>query len=71
MKTIVLNVNDQVVDKLMWFLGHFNNSELDILDESHLARKVYLQHELHDMEQGAVMLDENAFWERTEEILRG
>ncbi len=24
MKTVVLNVNDQVVDKLMWFLGHFN-----------------------------------------------
>jgi len=71
MKTIVLNVNDQVVDKLMWFLGHFNKSEVDILDESHLARKAYLQHELQDMEQGAAMLDEDSFWESTEEILHG
>jgi len=30
MKTVVLNVNDQVVDKLMWFLGHFNKGEIDV-----------------------------------------
>lgn len=47
----------------MWFLGHFNKSEVDILDE--------LQHELQDMEQGAAMLDEDTFWKSTEEILRG
>ena len=55
----------------MWFLGHFNKSELDILDEFHLARKLYLQHEPQDMEQVAVMLDEHAFWESSEEILHG
>jgi len=27
MKTVILNMNDQVADKLMWFLGHFNKDE--------------------------------------------
>jgi len=69
MKTVVLNVNDQVVDKLMWFLGHFNKDEIDVLDESFLASKAYLQHELNDMEHGAVMIDEKAFWKSTEDSL--
>ncbi len=59
MKTVVLNVNDQVVDKLMWFLGHFNKEEVDVLDESFLSSQAYLQHELDDMESGAVMMDES------------
>jgi len=69
MKTVVLNVNDQVVDKLMWFLGHFNKDEINILDESFLASKAYLQHELEDMEHGATMMDEKTFWQSTENAL--
>ncbi len=67
MKTVVLNVNDQVVDKLMWFLGHFKKEEIDILDESFLSTQTYLKHELDDMENGAVMMDEKEFWQSTEE----
>jgi len=69
MKTVVLNVNDQVVDKLMWFLGHFNKDEINVLDESFLASKAYLQQELNDMEHGTVMIDEKVFWESTESAL--
>jgi hypothetical protein len=69
MKTVVLNVNDRVVDKLMWFLGHFNKEEIDVLDESFLASKAYLQHELNEMENGAVMMEEKKFWESTEDAL--
>ena len=70
MKTVVLQVNDQVVDKLMWFLDHFNKGEINILDESFLARKAYLQHELDDMEHGATMMGEQEFWQSTENALR-
>jgi len=70
MKTVVLNVNDQVVDKLMWFLGHFNKDEINVLDESFLASKAYLQQELNSMEHSTVMIDEKAFWKSTEEALR-
>jgi len=69
MKTVVLNVNDQVVDKLMWFLDHFNKGEIDVLDESFLSTQSYLQHELDEMESGAVMIDEKEFWQSTEEAL--
>jgi hypothetical protein len=69
MKTVVLNVNDQVVDKLMWLLGHFNKDEIDVLDESFLASKAYLQHELDDMANGAAMMDEKEFWQSTENTL--
>ncbi len=69
MKTIVLNVNDQVVDKLMWFLDHFNKGEIDVLDESFLSTQSYLQHELDEMESGAVMIDEKELWQSTEEAL--
>jgi len=69
MKTVVLNVNDQVVDKLMWFLGHFNKGEIDVMDESFLSTQSYLQHELDEMESGAVMIDEKEFWQSTEEAL--
>jgi len=69
MKTVVLNVNDQVVDKLMWFLGHFNKGEIDVLDESFLSTQSYLQHERDEMESGAVMIDEKEFWQSTEEAL--
>jgi len=69
MKTVVLNVNDQVVDKLMWFLGHFNKEEIDVLDESFLSIQAYLQHELDEMESGAVMINEKEFWQSTEEVL--
>jgi len=69
MKTVVLNVNDQVVDKLMWLLGHFNKDEIDVLDESFLASKAYLQHELNDMNHGTLMIDEKAFWKSTEDSL--
>jgi len=41
----------------------------DVLDESFLASKAYLQHELNDMEHGAVMIDEKAFWKSTEDSL--
>jgi len=70
MKTVVLNVNDQVVDKLMWFLDHFKKEEIDVLDESFLSTQAYLQHELEDMENGAAMIDEKEFWQSTEEALR-
>jgi len=69
MKTVVLNVNDQVVDKLMWFLDHFSKGEIDVLDESFLSTQSYLQHELDEMESGAVMIDEKEFWQSTEEAL--
>ena len=69
MKTVVLHVNDQVVDKLMWLLRHFNKEEVDILDESFLAHKAYLQQELDNMEQGAAMMDEKEFWQSTETVL--
>jgi len=69
MKTVVPNVNDRVVDKLMWLLGYFNKEEIDVLDESFLASKAYLQHELNEMENGAVMMDEKEFWQSTEEAL--
>ena len=69
MKTVVLNVNEQVVAKLMWFLGHFSKDEIDILDESFLASKAYLQNELDDMEHGVTMIDEKTFWQSTEDAL--
>jgi len=70
MKTLVLNVNDQVADKLMWFLSHFNKDEIDVLDESFLSTQAYLQHELDEMENGAIMVDEKSFWQSTEDALR-
>jgi len=41
----------------------------DVLDESFLASKAYLQHELDDMEHGAIMVNEKDFWQSTENSL--
>jgi hypothetical protein len=51
MHTIRLKVNDDVYQKLMWFLKKFDKSELEIIPESHdyVENKKYLDAELAEI----------------------
>ena len=71
MKTVVLNVNENVSEKFMWFLSHFKKDEIEILDEEFLKTKTYLQGEIQGIDGGkTVMLNEYDLWKSTEEVIR-
>ncbi len=41
MQTLILKVNDSVIDKFFWLLKHFDKSEIEILDfDTHLEALV-------------------------------
>jgi hypothetical protein len=54
MQTIRLKVSDKIFHNLMWFLGRFNNDEIQILSENNefLSVQQYLENELLAMESG-------------------
>jgi hypothetical protein len=54
MHTIKLRISDSVFEKLMWFLGKFNKSEVEIITEDEDLRliKNYLDGELKEMDNG-------------------
>ena len=70
MPNVVLQVNESVMEKFMWLLGHFSKEEIILRDESFLAAKAYLHKEREDMEKGAKMIDEKSFWKSTEDELK-
>ena len=57
MHTIKLKINDQVYDKLIWFLGKFSKDEVEIImDESNFNEtKKYLDAELDEIKSGKAM----------------
>ena len=57
MHTIKLKINDQVYDKLIWFLGKFSKDEVEIImDESNFNEtKRYLDAELDEIKSGKAM----------------
>ena len=53
MTTLKLKVNDKVLDKLLWLLGHFGADEVQIVeDDSFEATKKYLHKEHDKLVQG-------------------
>ncbi len=56
MQTIRLRVNDKIIKNLMWFLGKFSKTEIQIINEDteFLAVQHYLQQELKRVENGEV-----------------
>lgn len=70
MQTITLRVDENISDKFMWFLSHFDKKEIEILDNNFVKNRAYLQDELEDLESGnAKMLSEEEFWNSTEETI--
>jgi hypothetical protein len=48
MKSIRLNINDKVYDKIIWFLSKFSSDEIEILDNnSYISEKEYLTKQLN------------------------
>jgi len=47
----------------------FKKEGINVMDESFLASQAYLQQELADMENDAVMINEKVFWQNTEDAL--
>ncbi|MBN2519334.1 MAG: hypothetical protein JXB17_02420 [Bacteroidales bacterium] len=54
MQTIRLRVNDNIFDKLIWFLNKFNKHELEIIHEDNkfIKDQEYLHKELLEIETG-------------------
>tara|TARA_R110000868_G_scaffold241059_1_gene495639 strand:- start:293 stop:526 length:234 start_codon:yes stop_codon:yes gene_type:complete len=54
MATIRLNINEKVLDKVLWLLGHFSSEEVEIVreDAEFLKNKKAVQDELDLMNQG-------------------
>ncbi len=54
MQTIRLRVNDKIYKNLMWFLGHFNKEEIQLIRENDefISIKEYLNKELEKIETG-------------------
>ncbi|MCV6607494.1 MAG: hypothetical protein OIF32_04725 [Campylobacterales bacterium] len=71
MGTVALKIDDSVSEKFMWFLSHFDKSEVEVLDDNFLQNKQYLTKELADLESGnSQMVSEEDFWNSTEETLK-
>ena len=54
MATLKLNINEKVLDKVLWLLGHFSKDELEIVyeDAEFIKHKKAVQDELELMAQG-------------------
>ncbi len=54
MQTIRLRVNDEIYKNLMWFLGRFDNDEIQVIKENNqfLSIQEYLKNELEQVELG-------------------
>lgn len=54
MATLKLNINEKVLDKVLWLLGHFSKEEVEIVyeDVAFLKNKKAIQDELDLMDQG-------------------
>ena len=54
MATIRLKINEKVLDKVLWLLGHFSSDEVEIVreDAEFLKNKKSVQDELNCMDQG-------------------
>jgi len=51
MKTIKLEVNSKIYDKILWFLSQFDSKDLKIVSEISEEKK-YLSNELDSMDKG-------------------
>jgi len=54
MRTIRLNINDKIYERLMWLLGKFSKDEVEIIQEdpAFADNKSYLETELNEMVDG-------------------
>jgi hypothetical protein len=54
MATLKLNINEKVLDKVLWLLGHFSKEEVEIVyeDVAFLKNKKAIHDELDLMDQG-------------------
>ncbi|GAB5539372.1 MAG: hypothetical protein Salg2KO_14750 [Salibacteraceae bacterium] len=54
MAILRLNINEKVLDKVLWLLSHFSKDEVEIVheDETFLKNKKAIQAELDLMDQG-------------------
>ncbi|MCD4790125.1 MAG: hypothetical protein K8R37_09020 [Bacteroidales bacterium] len=54
MHTIRLRVNDKIYANIMWFLGRFNKSEIELITENneYLSIQSYLKEELNEVKEG-------------------
>ena len=50
MKTIKLEVNNNIYDKLIWLLKQFNSEDLKIETEKDASIKKYLQNQLKELD---------------------
>jgi hypothetical protein len=56
MTTFRIQINDKVLDKVLWLLGHFSKDEVSILEEDleFLKQKKFIREELQRMDAGEV-----------------
>jgi hypothetical protein len=54
MRTIRLNINDKIYERLIWLLGKFSKDEVEIIaeDPAFADSKAYLETELNEMVDG-------------------
>ena len=54
MRTIRLNINDKIYERLMWLLGKFSKDDVEIIQEdpAFADNKSYLETELNEMVDG-------------------
>jgi len=73
MRTLTLQVNEKIYDKLLWLLSKFSKDEVEILVENSTfdADKNYLEKELNDIINGdARFIGGEETEERLEKIIR-
>jgi len=73
MRTLTLQVNEKIYDKLLWLLSKFSKDEVEILVENSTfdADKNYLEKELNDIINGdARFIAVEETEERLEKIIR-
>jgi benzoyl-CoA reductase/2-hydroxyglutaryl-CoA dehydratase subunit BcrC/BadD/HgdB len=73
MRTLTLQVNEKIYDKLLWLLSKFSKDEVEILVESPTfdTEKKYLEKELNEIIKGdAKFFTVEETEERLEKIIR-
>jgi hypothetical protein len=54
MQTVTLKIEDNISEKFMWFLNHFNQNEVTILDKSEYKSDDEYLKSIKDMEQSII-----------------
>ena len=52
MKTLKLQINNRIYDKLLWLLSQFNTEDLQIIRDEDIQHKEYLDKELKKIDEG-------------------